>query len=197
MTHLVTFTVDGPPPLARRVRAARRGKGIHIHQTDETIADEQRVSEAARRAGVMLPGDVPLRVDVLAVYERPQARPKAVPVEVWRTGQRVARPAYPDRDNMDKAVLDGMQMRGRWEPRAVLVNDSQVAAGFLSKVWAAVGEEPRTIVTVSLQPWLEESGLTGQALAGHAVAKGAGDGAARRRRRGTPMSPNGDPPGGP
>ena len=49
---LVTFRVDGPPPLARRVRAARRGKGIHIHQTDETIADERRVAAAEVQLGI-------------------------------------------------------------------------------------------------------------------------------------------------
>jgi Holliday junction resolvase RusA-like endonuclease len=198
MTHLVSFIVPGAPPLARRVRAQRRGKGIHIHQTDETIADERRVAEAARRAGVLLPVDVPLLVDVVAVYARPGARPKIVPPEVWRTGLRVYRPVVPDRDNTDKAVLDGMQQAGRWEQRGTLGNDGQVCGGAIKKFWAAKGEEAHTVVVVRLLPWLEEAeALTGQALAGHAVATGAGDGAERRRRRGTPMPPNGTPPGGP
>ena len=189
-TPLVTFIVPGSPPIARRVRAGRRrgSKRIQIYQADETVADEQRVADAARRSGVLLPIDVPLRVDVVAVFDRPASRPRSVPAEVWRTGRRVSRPATPDRDNVDKAVLDGMQVRGRFEARGMLANDGQAADGRVRKVWAAKGEEPHTVVTVWLSPWLDEDeGLTGQALAGHAVAK----------VRGTPMSPNGTLPGGP
>lgn len=156
MTPLVTFIVPGPPPLARRVRAQRRGKGIHIHQTDETIADERRVAAAAQRTGVVLPADVPLRIDVTAVFERPASRPSKVPAEVWRTGRRVFRPSTPDRDNVDKAHLDGAQMPGRFEVRGLLANDAQAVDGRIRKFWAAKGEQPHTVITVWLSPWLDD-----------------------------------------
>ena len=81
---------------------------------------------------------------------------KQVPAEVWRTGRRVFRPSTPDRDNVDKAHLDGAQMPGRFEVRGLLANDAQAVDGRIRKFWAAKGEQPHTVITVWLSPWLDD-----------------------------------------
>jgi crossover junction endodeoxyribonuclease RusA len=84
----------------------------------------------------MQPLDGPLRVDVVFVLPRPQAL-------IWATKPMPRMPHWhkPDRDNLDKAVLDALE-------GLAFSNDSQVCSGEITK-WIAAGDEsPHTEITV-------------------------------------------------
>lgn len=92
---------------------------------------------AAERAYAGPPLEGPLRVDVLFVFPRQSAK-------VWKTK---AMPRYrhvtkPDRDNLDKAVLDALK-------GLVFVDDCQVCAGEPEKWHAAGDEQPHCVVTIT------------------------------------------------
>lgn len=75
----------------------------------------------------------PVRVDVVARFEPPD-EPKHPVFHVVR----------PDRDNLDKIVLDSLVRAD------VLVDDAQVCAGEPLKLYAAPGERPSVRVVLSL-----------------------------------------------
>ena len=87
-----------------------------------------------RAAGQTAPGrHEPVRVDVVFSFARP-AKPAHPVFHVVR----------PDRDNLDKIVLDALVKAG------VLLDDAQVCAGGPLKVYAPVGERPSVRVLVAV-----------------------------------------------
>ncbi|MDP3940598.1 MAG: RusA family crossover junction endodeoxyribonuclease [Deltaproteobacteria bacterium] len=96
---------------------------------EATIAD----MAAARLEGRILEG--PLRVDILAVLQRPQGLLRKRDPEgiTWA-------PKRPDRDNLEKAVLDGLS--------ACFRDDAQVVAGETIKVYAEKTGCPRVVVRI-------------------------------------------------
>lgn len=119
---------------------------IHMYTPNET-RDWQRSASmvlraawgAAGRSGSV--GDrAPVRVDVVALFERPQ---------------RPIHPFYvvvkPDRDNIDKIVLDSLVKAG------VLHDDNAVVAGEPLKLYAPEGLSPRVLVWIyELAPYASE-----------------------------------------
>lgn len=79
----------------------------------------------------------PVRVDCLFVFPRQSAR-------VWKTKPmpRYRHVVKPDRDNLDKAVLDSL--RGM-----LFVDDCQVCAGEIDKWHASGDEQPHCVITVT------------------------------------------------
>jgi len=153
MTDVWAFTIPGPPPVCRRARAALRGRHIRIYQDAHTDADEDRVALAARVA--RLPRLVPpLEVAVDAYFPRPARRPEGIPADVWALGCAVRRPVKPDKDNVEKAILDGMTRAGVWA-------DDSIADGAHCRRWyCARGGAPRTVVTVRQVGWLSQDVTT-------------------------------------
>lgn len=89
---------------------------------------------AARAMRPRAPYEGPLRVDITFVMPRPKSAPSW---KRWHT-------ATPDRDNLDKAVLDAMKKAGWFK------DDAQVCAGQIIKRLArAVGEEPHAHIEVA------------------------------------------------
>ncbi len=79
----------------------------------------------------------PLRVDCVFVFVRPDPK-------IWKTKPmpRYRHTAKPDRDNLDKAVLDSLT-------GVIWKDDSQVCAGEIEK-WVAAGEErPHALITIT------------------------------------------------
>ena len=149
----VSFIVPGSAPVCRRARVG----GGRVYTDDATRRDELRVCLAARAAAPRCPvASGPIIVRILALWPRPQSRPAAVPVEVWRAGGRVARPSVPDADNVAKAVLDGLQVGPRGKAGAAhrwLDDDGRVARVESTTAWAAVGEAEATHVEVEAMAW--------------------------------------------
>lgn len=79
----------------------------------------------------------PLRVDILFVMPRTQS-------QVWKTKPmpRLPHGKKPDRDNLDKAVLDALT-------GLLWVDDNQVYDGRITKLIASGDEQPHTVVTVT------------------------------------------------
>ncbi len=96
----------------------------------------------AKKAGFEMFQFVPLRVDVTFVFPRPKTirrngRTARVPV----VGPRIVKATVPDRDNLDKAVLDALK-------GIAWTDDGQVADGRLRKFYAASGEQPHVAVRI-------------------------------------------------
>lgn len=90
---------------------------------------------ASRFSGQPLNGAI--RCNVLFVFPRPQSR-------VWKTKPmpREYHTKKPDRDNLDKAVLDALS-------GVVWTDDSRVCDGRITKVIAAGNEEPHVLITIT------------------------------------------------
>lgn len=82
------------------------------------------------------PLEGPLRVDIVAVFPRPSRM-------VWKRKPmpRDYHVAKPDRDNIDKAVMDALTGK-------LWVDDCQVCDGRIQKFYAAGNEEPHVVITL-------------------------------------------------
>ncbi len=159
---LLMVEVEGIPKAEPRPRATVRGKGKSAHASVYVPTDahewKHEVRAQARLAqleepeepGGLIPLGVAVRVDTEFRFPRPKRH--------FRTGRysgmlKADMPyfhtAKPDRDNLDKAVLDAL---GEFDGGAALVwaDDAQVAAGSLLKRYAAPGEPPGATIIITL-----------------------------------------------
>lgn len=152
----ITFKVEGEPVAAPRPRARivqpRKGKPwVHMYTPDTDEAWKKRVALEAWRH-VKQPFSGPMRVDVEFIMPRPQAH--------FGTGRNAgalkdSAPHWheikPDRDNLDKPVLDALKAAG------VFADDCQVCSGLIEKRYTRPGENPGA--TVSITPLSKEQQL--------------------------------------
>lgn len=141
----LSFFATGTPKGQPRVRAFVRGRHAGVY--DPGTADDWKacVMLAAKQA---ISGDLPrpifsgpLRVDLVVVFARPKShftskgflKPTA---PVWHTGK-------PDRDNLDKGVLDALTQIQMWP------DDAQVCAGGVTKRFAAEHEASGCQITIN------------------------------------------------
>jgi len=134
----IAFFVSGLPKGQPRVKFASRGKfgkAYTPHNADDWKA---LVMFEAKRHCPATAIEGPVRVDIAFFFPRPKShftakglRPTA---PKWHT-------AKPDRDNLDKLVLDGLTQLGFWR------DDSQVCQGFISKAYA---EKPGAAIEITL-----------------------------------------------
>ena len=134
--------VPGDPVPCPRPRAMPDGKGVKM---PEAYMFWKRgaallLSNQARRAEFPM-GKGPIRVSVLAIFDRPLSRPKSIHAEDW-TGGRVKRWAKPDADNVLKAVCDALQDGG------IVLDDCSIEIGSVVRVYAGIGELPCVQITV-------------------------------------------------
>lgn len=143
----ITFTVPAVPvaqPRSRvtsihgharayEPRTVKRATGNQPHPIAEFKA---AVKYAASQAYSGAPLEGPLRVDVVFVFPRPSAlRWKTKPMP------RIQHISKPDRDNLDKAVLDSLK-------GLVWIDDCQACDGRIQKWIAAGDEQPHVEVTI-------------------------------------------------
>lgn len=138
---IYTFTLNLPPTAKGRPRVTMRGKGENarpaMYTPQKTVSFEAAVAHAARAVMGPVVLDGPLRLDILLVLPRPgRLMRKADPAGL------VYAPKKPDRDNMEKAVMDGMKSCWR--------DDAQVVCGEPVKVYAEKNGRPRTMVRVEV-----------------------------------------------
>jgi Holliday junction resolvase RusA-like endonuclease len=152
----VTFFVRGHPKGEPRKRfdSRRPGAPAHPPQKDPSVkwrADLVRQA-ALHRPACPLEGTV--RVDWLALLPRPQrlCRRKDPPGLIWA-------PTTPDRDNLDKAILDALAADGWFH------NDKQVATGTIGKAYHSKGGVPgawiriRELAGTEFPDWVDVPGL--------------------------------------
>ena len=147
-----TFTVPLVPKGASRPRFARLPSGqVRTYQTGDLQNWKAAVASCAASAlqGVSLTG--PTCVDIVAVFPRTKellrvhgrGPNKGLPVH---GSGRFWCPQKPDRDNIDKGILDALVP---WLP-----DDKVVVCGETYKVYAAIGEAPHVEVTIQDAPIL-------------------------------------------
>lgn len=141
----IRIDVPGKPIAQPRVRRAQWG-GMF----DPGTADGWKAMIALMAKGFVPnePISGPLCVDCYFRFERPKGH--------FRSGKnshllKADAPPYwkldkPDRDNLDKAVLDALSNVGMWR------DDCQACSGSIEKRWCAPGETPgATIVITTLE----------------------------------------------
>lgn len=140
MIRLIVPAVPVAMPRQRH-RTVKTGAGSFIQNYTPSKHPVQEFKATVRMAlreayqGPPLTG--PLRCDCTFIMPRPQAL-------VWKTKPmpRIPHDKKPDRDNLDKAVMDAL--RGlAW------VDDSQNAFGEIQKWIAAGDEQPHAVITIT------------------------------------------------
>ena len=150
MSRTIEFTVPAVPVAQPRGRATASGgrARIYSHTTNNNnttgdsrphpiVAFKATVRMAASEAYTGPPLLGPLRVDVLAVFPRHSDK-------IWK---RKPMPRYrhvekPDRDNLDKAVLDALKGI-TWR------DDCQICDGRIQKWRASGDEQPHVVITIT------------------------------------------------
>jgi Holliday junction resolvase RusA-like endonuclease len=153
----LTITIPAIPTAQPRQRtriAGMAGKQFVQNYTPSKspIADfKAAVKMAARQVYVAAPINGPLVVSVAFVFPRPKSKPDWIKKEniwfwPWKGGHRVPHISKPDRDNLDKAVLDALK-------GITFGDDKQACSGVIRKWIAAADEQPHVAVTIRpLQP---------------------------------------------
>lgn len=128
----IRFWVDGTPKAQPRPRAFyRKGIGARVYDAGTAEGWKGSVALAARPHVPAKPLSGPLYVAISFYIPRPKSH--------YRTGSHAGElrpdaPVYhaqkPDRDNLEKAVLDALTQIGMWE------DDSQADDGPVQKFWA-------------------------------------------------------------
>lgn len=146
----ITFTVPAVPVAQPRPRATQGHNGhARMHEVTSIknpITGERKphpiaafkatVRQAFEKAHSGAPLQGPLRVNVIAIFPRPKSM-------LWKTRPMPREPhtIKPDRDNLDKAVLDALKSLA-W------VDDCQVCAGEIQKWIAAGNEQPHVEILI-------------------------------------------------
>ena len=133
------FRVNGDPIAQPRPRARNAGAHARVYspQSHPVYAWRAAIVEAAAPHKPAEPLTGPVRVNLRFYFKRPQRllRKRDPVARIWHTGK-------PDRDNLDKAVLDCLTDAGWW------ADDSQVCAGELTKFYCNKGGTPGLVVFV-------------------------------------------------
>lgn len=145
MSATITFHIHGHPKAQPRPRAFARKMGDKYvaRVFDAGTAEEWKglIAAAARPHTPPTPLLGPVYVRTLFIFPRPNshyvannpARPLRADAPSWHTGK-------PDRDNLEKAMLDALtQLGGFWR------DDAQVCAGEVKKIY---GPQPGAIVEI-------------------------------------------------
>lgn len=132
----IEFVIPGKPYAQKRARSGyvkALGRAVtYDHKDNRSFAEAVRAIAVPHFPA---PFEGPVRVTIKAVFE---------PAPSWSKRKRAAALAgrwhtqRPDRDNLEKAVLDALK-------RIAWADDAQVACGSCTKVW---GDTAQTIVTV-------------------------------------------------
>lgn len=142
------FVVHGVPVSQPRVKATRRGNHAGVYTPTKTSTGNSngvaefkaaiRMKAASMRTGPLLMG--PLRVDLVFVFPRQSSK-------IWksRSMPRYRKTTKPDRDNLDKLVMDALT-------GVVWGDDNQVCSGSIDKWHASAEEAPHVLVRITEIP---------------------------------------------
>lgn len=149
MATTISFRVPCVPVAQPRPRAVKFGDRARMHEVTHVKGEDgQRrphpiaafkatVRLAAQQAYQGPPIAAPVRIDVQFVFPRESSK-------VWKTKPmpRYPHTVKPDRDNLDKAVLDALK-------GTVIIDDCQAYAGTIEKWRAAGDEQPHCVVSIT------------------------------------------------
>jgi len=147
MKLFVKFKIPGNPLIQKRHRdrIVKKKDGTEfVTRYDPSAGDKNEWKAAVRRYAPPIPlMNCALRVDVCWVFPRPTAHygsgrnAGTLKASAPKDHEHISKP---DRDNLDKLILDAMTGMF-WK------DDSQVSQGFIKKMW---GTTPATYVIIYL-----------------------------------------------
>jgi len=146
---MIAFRVDGIPKAQPRVKARRIG--LHAGVYDPGTADGWKalIATAAMPHRPDVPWEGPLCVTIRFYLPRPKclmrAKDPSGPIWHWKK---------PDRDNLEKAVLDTLKNLGFYR------DDGQACAGAAEKYYCAKTGRPGALVTIDQLPGVDLIGVT-------------------------------------
>lgn len=150
----------GQPRLKSRVIVGKNGRNAgrafaHHYTPDTADAFKRAIQLAANRLRDRR-HDGPVQLDLTAYFARTEKKlikgrglveichvPPGAPAGV------IPMTAKPDRDNLDKVVLDALTEIGVWN------DDAQVYTGKVAKYFAAANCVPGVRIVITLEPWPE------------------------------------------
>lgn len=141
---LIRFEVVGSPKGQPRARACRRGSHAGVYDPGTADGWKSLVAYAARPHLPPEPISGPVDLSIVFRFERPKKH-------VRKSGElRPDAPSFhtskPDRDNLDKAVMDSLvQCR-------LLADDCCVVTGRLTKLYVRTDEKPGCTVVIDTDP---------------------------------------------
>ena len=138
----ITFRVDGTPKAQPRPRAFARKFGdgtvaARVYDSGTAEGWKSLIAAAVLPLRPAAPLDGPIRLDADFYFPRPKymAGRKVPDGEIPHT-------ARPDRDNLEKALLDCLTTVG------VFVDDCQVCAGEVRKFYASKADRPGAVIAI-------------------------------------------------
>jgi len=133
---MIAFVVHGQPKAQPRARSRVGFRGVYNPPTAKGWKELVYAAACAQRQEKPLEG--PLRVDLWFYMPRPKSksRKKDPDGPIWHI-------AKPDRDNLDKAVLDAITQSGLW------TDDCIVCDGRISKMYHEKDGVPRVRVEIT------------------------------------------------
>ena len=125
MREPLDFFVAGLPKGQPRIRAVNRGKFAGVYDPGTANDWKAAVRQEAQDAWDGIPFTGPIGLDLFFWFPRPKSHFNAKGIRKdtaprWHTHR-------PDRDNLDKAILDTLKNLG------VFIDDAQVCIGKISK----------------------------------------------------------------
>lgn len=151
--------IPGVPQAQPRARASRRGRFIHMYTPDKVEAGPRKgqpaghvvwkeaIAAALREHVPAVPLDGPVFVGETLFFPRPKRlMRKSSPAGPMRITSK------PDRDNLDKAVLDCLTNMHFWH------NDAQASDGYIRRRYVPKGCEPGMWLLIATLPVCVENG---------------------------------------
>ncbi len=141
---LIKFVVPGTPKPQPRPRAFAKNLGggrfaARVYDAGTAEGWKSLIAIAARRHRPGSPVTGPVFVDVDFVFKRP----KSMLGKKWPDDE-FPHDHAPDRDNLEKAVLDSLTQLGFWR------DDGQVCGGEVRKVWCAKDGAPCARIKITV-----------------------------------------------
>lgn len=138
MTLVIAFRVNGEPKAMGRPRAFARGGHARVYNPATAEGWKSAVAAAAHAHLPVEPLEGPLRIDIDFHLPRPKRLCRRRDPE-----GPIPHDAKPDRDNLDKAVLDALKTIGMFR------DDAQVCDGRLRKFYHARHDTPHAEITLT------------------------------------------------
>ena len=138
---VIQFRVDGNPKAQPRVRSFIRGGHASVYTPGQADDWKALITLAARPFVPPTPLTGPVRVDCRFYFARPKGHYRTGKhANQLKPGAPIDHTSKPDRDNLDKAVLDVLKDIGFFR------DDAQVCEGEIAK---AYGDRPGVLIVVT------------------------------------------------
>ena len=135
--NTISFFAAGLPKAQPRPRAFAMGGKARVYNPATAEGWKSAIAVAAQDHIPPVPLECPVVVSEIFLMPRPKRLMRKKDPDL-----RIPHTAKPDRDNLDKAVLDALTTLGFWR------DDSQVWSGTVSKMYHAKSEVPGAHIVI-------------------------------------------------